>query len=63
MKIIPATNHEDYAPEKKYRAKPKPYVMSDSLRAYIRDRDMWWLNNLFICEETKDQIRERYGIK
>jgi len=61
-KIIPATNKEGYVPEKKRYSKPKPYVMSESLKEYIKERDRH-IYKTTKDESTKQAIRERYGVE
>lgn len=61
VKIIPATNKEGYVPEKKKRYTPKVWVMPESLKQYIieRDRIIWRTTK---DEETKQALRERYNL-
>ncbi len=60
-KIILPSNHPDYKPPVKRRQSQT--VWDDTAtREYWYERDMWFLNNLFIDEETKKEIRERYNL-
>lgn len=45
------------------KRKPQtPYVEPPFIAKYRRDRDMSMLYSMFVSEETKTQIREKYGI-
>jgi len=59
IKIIHATNHEDYVPEKKKYSKAKPYIPG-ICEAYILERDRWWWVNK---PEMRECLKEKYGIK
>lgn len=58
LKIIHATNHEEYEPEVKRKAKPRVYIPG-LIEDYIKERDRWWWLNK---PEMREVLKEKYGI-
>jgi len=58
--IKPGTTHGYIGQKPKSKAKPREIV--DWTIEYRRQRDMILLNDMFVCEGTKEEIRKKYGI-
>lgn len=57
IKIIHATNHEDYVPEVKKRYKPKEYIKG-FIEEYIKERDrVLWKMYPYL----RDELKEKYA--
>jgi len=57
--ISPSQTH-GYIGETKRKAKPPPkYEPGSIITDYVYKRDMCLLNDMFVCDETKELIQER----
>lgn len=62
-KRIPTDGHGNARElPKPLKSKPKPYIEAEWIGDYRKQRDMSMLNDPRISEQTKNEIKEKYGI-